>query len=119
MAERLRILCRLRAFVGAVPRASVRRQARRFLHATLDCRSTQRGILDELLALNAGSRFSREHRLDEVQTVATVRMSLEHAKLMAILFKRAVKGIEDTFGIVISLPPGLLEEKGISLETDW
>lgn len=63
--------------------------------------------------------FTVRRGANEVQPVATVRMSLEHAKLMAILFKRAVKEIESTFGMVISLPPGLLEEKGISLETDW
>jgi hypothetical protein len=76
VAEPLRMLYRLRAFVGAIPRASVRRQARKFLRGTLDCRSTQRGILNELLALNAGSRFSRQHRLDNVQTVAHFRKQL-------------------------------------------
>jgi len=76
VAEPLRILYRLRAFVGAIPRASVRRQARKFLRATRDCRASQREVLDELLALNAGSRFSREHRLDEVQTVAHFRKHL-------------------------------------------
>ncbi|MBT4866685.1 MAG: auxin-responsive protein, partial [Planctomycetaceae bacterium] len=76
VAEPLRILYRLRAFVGAIPRASVRRQARKFLRATRDCRTSQRAVLDELLALNAGSRFSREHRLDEVQTVAHFRKHL-------------------------------------------
>lgn len=64
---------KLRAMVGAIPRASVRRQARRFVHATTDCRGTQRRVLRELLALNAQSRFSREHGLDTVRTLEDFR----------------------------------------------
>lgn len=63
----------LRAIVGAVPRASVRREARRFLQATRDCRATQRRVLGRLLALNAESDFSRDHGLDWVRTVEEYR----------------------------------------------
>lgn len=63
----------LRAIVGAIPRASVRRQAGRFVQATADCRGTQHRVLRELLALNAESHFSREHNLDTVQTVKDFR----------------------------------------------
>ncbi len=66
----------LRAIVGAVPRASVRREARRFIHATQDCRDTQRAVLRKLLALNAESRFSRRHGLDSVQSPAEFRSRL-------------------------------------------
>ncbi len=64
------------AIVGAVPRATVRRQARRFLRGTRDCRKTQRDVLGRLLALNAESRFSKQHQLDKVQTVADFRRRL-------------------------------------------
>ncbi|MCA9071904.1 MAG: GH3 auxin-responsive promoter family protein [Planctomycetaceae bacterium] len=63
------IINSLRAIVGAIPRASVRRQAHRFVQATTDCRGTQRRVLRELIALNAESDFSREHGLNTVQTV--------------------------------------------------
>ena len=69
----MRLLRFMRAAVGAVPRAKVRRQARNFLSATRDCRAVQHGVLQELLALNASSRFSRAHRLDEVRTVGDFR----------------------------------------------
>ena len=63
----------LRAIVGAIPRASVRRQARRFIRATRDCRGTQHRVLGQLLALNGSSEFSREHGLDRVQNVDEFR----------------------------------------------
>ena len=63
----------LRAIVGALPRATVRRQARRFVQATKNCRKAQRDVLQRLLALNAESRFSRQYHLDRVQTVADFR----------------------------------------------
>ncbi len=67
------ILNTLRAIVGAVPRASVRREARRFVHATHNCRETQRAVLRQLLELNAESRFSRAHGLDKAKTVKDFR----------------------------------------------
>ncbi len=66
----------LRAFVGALPRASVRRQARRFVQATKDCRATQRDVLRRLLALNAASHFSQTHHLGTAQTVEDFRTRL-------------------------------------------
>lgn len=76
MAGTRRILYRLRAFVGAVPRAAVRRQAARFLRATVDCRCTQQRVLERLLVLNAESRFSRERRLQEVRNLDELRRRL-------------------------------------------
>ena len=69
----MRLLRRLRATVGAIPRAKVRRQAARFLAATRDCRAAQQRVLRELLALNASSRFSRSHGLDRVTSVEDFR----------------------------------------------
>ena len=55
----------------------------------------------------------------EPEPVAVIRMSPEHAKVMAIVFKRALKELEESLRILISIPPSILEEKDISLETDW
>ena len=66
----------LRTRVGAVPRAFVRREARHFLHAAKTCRTAQTRTLLSLLALNGGSRFSRDHRLDGVRTVSQFRRRL-------------------------------------------
>ena len=49
---------------------------------------------------------------------AVVRMSLQHAKMMAIQFKRAVKEMEQQLG-PIELSPKLLKEKGIDVSVDW
>ncbi len=70
------IVGQLRARVGAVPRAFARRESRRFLHAAKTCRTTQNRTLLSLLALNSGSRFSRDHRLDGVRTVSQFRRRL-------------------------------------------
>jgi hypothetical protein len=63
----------LRAAAGAIPRLCVGQQVRRFLRATADCRQQQQLVLRRLLALNEDSRFSREHGLDRVRSVADFR----------------------------------------------
>lgn len=45
----------------------------------VNCRETQHRILRELLELNAGSRFSKEHGLDGVSDVATFRKRIRVA----------------------------------------
>jgi len=69
----MRIALELRARAGAIPRALFRRQARRFLAAAKNCRSSQSQVLVELLALNAGSRFARQHRLEGVRNATQYR----------------------------------------------
>ena len=69
----MRITRELRARLGAIPRALVRREAGRFLTAAKNCRSAQSQVLVDLLALNAGSRFSREHKLDGVRNATQYR----------------------------------------------
>ena len=66
----------VRARVGAVPRAFARRESRRFLHAAKNCRAAQTRTLLDLIALNGGSRFSRDHRLDGVRTLNQFRRRL-------------------------------------------
>jgi hypothetical protein len=79
----MHIICKLRAFVGAIPRASARRESRNFAATTVDCRNTQRLVLQKLLALNAGSRFSIEHHLECVRTAADFRRRLPIADFEA------------------------------------
>lgn len=61
--HRLTAKDRLRAFAGSLFRARVRKQSKHFLKAAADCRKTQHGVLQRLLALNEASRFSQEHGL--------------------------------------------------------
>ncbi len=56
---------------------------------------------------------------DKPRTVAIVRMSPEHAKVMAMLFRRNIKDWEKQFGVEISIPPKVLETHEIDLERDW
>ena len=62
--------------MGAIPRARARREAHRFLAKARNCRGAQTAVLRELLDLNAGSRFSHDHRLEIVRTVSQFRRRL-------------------------------------------
>jgi hypothetical protein len=52
-------------------------------------------------------------------TVATVRMSLEHAKVMAIVLRRQLKQFEEQLGQEIALPPQVYQQLGVSPKEDW
>jgi hypothetical protein len=51
--------------------------------------------------------------------VATVRMSLEHAKVMAILLRRQLKQYEEQLGTEIALPVQVYQQLGVSAKEDW
>jgi hypothetical protein len=50
--------------------------------------------------------------------VGTIRMSLEHAKVFAIILRKNLKGYEDVTG-PIPMHPDLLKLLGISKAEDW
>ncbi len=50
--------------------------------------------------------------------VGTVRMSLQHAKVLAILLKKNLSGYESVVG-TIDLHPDLLKALGVSKSEDW
>jgi hypothetical protein len=52
------------------------------------------------------------------QDQAIVRMSLEQAKVMAMMLRRNLKAYERENGLEIALPPGLYTQLGIARE-DW
>ena len=51
--------------------------------------------------------------------VGKVRMSLEHAKVFAIMLKKNLKTYEDQTGGLIRVHPELLKGLGVSREEDW
>ena len=51
--------------------------------------------------------------------VATIRMSLEHAKVMAIILKKQLKQFEEQLGTEIALPPQVYQQLGVSPQEDW
>ena len=51
--------------------------------------------------------------------VGTVRMSLEHAKVFAIVLTKNLKGYEDQTGQAIPMHPDLARQLGISKAEDW
>jgi Protein of unknown function (DUF3467). len=53
------------------------------------------------------------------ERVANVRMSLEHAKILAILMRKNLKGVEDQLGAQIVLPSAVYQQLGISPQEDW
>ena len=53
------------------------------------------------------------------KSVAYVRMSLEHAKIVAIMLRRVLKQHEEQQGGAIVLHPQLYQQLGISRQEDW
>jgi hypothetical protein len=54
----------------------------------------------------------------QAHEVARLRMSLEHAKVMAMILKRNLKAYEDQIGSPIGLPREVYRQLGLSQE-DW
>ena len=48
-----------------------------------------------------------------------VRMSLEHAKVMAIVLRKQIKSYESQTGVDIQLPQQVYQQLGISKQEDW
>jgi hypothetical protein len=57
-------------------------------------------------------------RPEPPQRVATIRMSVEHLKTMAIIITRHVKRMEGELGISYNMPSNILAQLGIGRE-DW
>lgn len=53
------------------------------------------------------------------EAVAVVRMSPEHAKLMAILLRKQLKQFEENLGAPIAILPQVYQQLGISAKEDW
>jgi hypothetical protein len=51
--------------------------------------------------------------------VATIRMSLEHAKVMAIILRKQIKQYEEQLGTDIALPHQVYQQLGVSPKEDW
>jgi hypothetical protein len=51
--------------------------------------------------------------------VATIRMSLEHAKVMAIILRKQLKQFEEQLGAEIALPHQVYQQLGVSAKEDW
>ena len=64
----MRIWPTVRAYLAAPVRRRLRREARRVLASTQTCQETQTRLLADLIALNAGSDFSRQFGLSAAMT---------------------------------------------------
>ena len=51
--------------------------------------------------------------------VANVRMSLEHAKVLAIMLRKNIRQYEQALGTEIPLPSQLWSQLGLSRKEDW
>ena len=51
--------------------------------------------------------------------VTTIRMSLEHAKLMAIILRKQLRQFEQQLGQEIALPAQVFQQLGLSPKEDW
>jgi hypothetical protein len=51
--------------------------------------------------------------------VATVRMSVEHAKVLAIILRKQIKQYEEQLGQPVPLPHQIYNQLGLSKSEDW
>ena len=57
-------------------------------------------------------------KMPQSETLATIRMSLEHLKLMTFVLRRQIMTHERQSGVTIQLPRQVLDSLGISTD-DW
>jgi hypothetical protein len=53
-----------------------------------------------------------------IHDTVRLRMSLEHMKVTAIIFKKQLKTYEETMGVKVAVPRQVLNQLGLS-EEDW
>ena len=86
------------------------------------CNGVEMGIspydLTIELQLNSPAKGS-EKQVPKPVVVGRVRMSVEHAKVFAIILKKNLKTYEDQTGGLIRVHPELLKDLGVSREEDW
>jgi hypothetical protein len=84
------------------------------------CNGVQMGIspYDLTIELQLNSPPKEGNKQSPV-IVGKVRMSLEHAKIFAIMLAKNLKGYESQTGGPIRVHPELLKNLGISKEEDW
>ena len=51
--------------------------------------------------------------------VANIRMSHAHAKVMVMLLRKFMKGVEQELGEPIAVPATALQQMNLSLDDDW
>ena len=58
------------------------------------------------------------HEAPKLETLGTVRMSVEHLKLMAVMIRNQIRRSEEQTGITFQVPTNVLTQLGIPPE-DW
>lgn len=71
------------------------------------------------LTLQYTRRKPGQDNKTETETVGLVRMSLEHAKVMAMILRKALKAHEDAQGAPIALHPQIYQTMSLSKTEDW
>jgi hypothetical protein len=83
------------------------------------CDSVQIGITGYDLMIELQKRAANLNATDAPVRVATVRMSHEHAKVLAIMLARNLHEYESASGSVIPIHPALRQTLGLSKSEDW
>ncbi len=81
--------------------------------------SVQVGLSPFGVALSFGKHNPGQTSPSAPETTVIVRMSIEHAKVMAIILRRQVKQYEAALGTEVPLQPHLYTQLSISKQEDW
>ena len=83
------------------------------------CDGVQIGLSPYTAILSLTKQPAGQDKTVPAVKVAIVRMSLEHAKVMAIMLRKQVKNYEAQAGVEIQLPNSLYQQLGLSKQEDW
>jgi hypothetical protein len=82
------------------------------------CDGTEMAMTPYDVMIHLLRRSSDPSKQAEPVRVGTLRMSMEHAKVFAIVLRKNLKAYEDQAG-QIPMHPDLMKELGISKPEDW
>ena len=83
------------------------------------CNAVQMGISPYDLMIELQRVSPSQGGEEKPLLVGRIRMSLEHAKVFAIVLERTLRGYEDQTKGAIPVHPNVLRELGISKAEDW
>ena len=81
--------------------------------------SVQMGVSPFGVVLTFGVQPAGQSGPAAPSLVCNMRMSIEHAKVMAMMMRKQIKVFEDNLGEKIPLHPQIWQQMGLSKQEDW
>lgn len=83
------------------------------------CDGMQLGLSPFTAILSLTTQPAGQGGVKAPMPVANIRMSLEHAKIMAIILRKQLKHWETQMGVEIAIPQEVYRQLSLSKQEDW